>query len=510
MIKEIAVGGALAIVIYLGLNGYNVMPLLFLGGLLYVLSESSAVRSLRRDNRLLPRGAVGSVSFAQVGGQEPAKRELKEALDFAMNQRGMRRLGIRPIKGILLTGPPGTGKTLLAGAAAAYTNSAFLAASGSEFIEVYAGVGAQRVRQLFADAREAARRSGGSAVIFIDELEVIGGRRGQHTSHLEYDQTLNQLLVAMDGLAEDDKTRILVIGATNRFDLLDPALLRPGRFDRIVRVDLPDREGRLAILRIHTAGKPLDRSVDLARIAAQTFGFSGAHLESVANEAAILALRQGRDHISQGHLEEAVEKVILGEKLDRTPNREELERVAVHEIGHAMVSELLSPGSVTAVTISPRGAALGYVRQAERGDLYVYPLAYLEDRVAMLLAGAVAEEILLGSRSTAATDDLQRAGQLARTIVQGGLSRLGAVSEEVLAPGELQGEAREILKAQEHRVRCLLRTRCGLLRRACRLLLERERLDGEQLRGLLARGPRTPRPLGGRREKGRGARVPKP
>lgn len=493
MIKEIAAGGALAVMIYLGLNGLNLMPFLFLGGLLYLLAQSGALRSLRRENRPLPQGALGRVEFGQIGGQEPAKRELMESLDFATNRGGIRRLGIRPIKGILLTGPPGTGKTLLAKAAAAHTSSAFLAASGSEFIEVYAGVGAQRVRQLFADAREAARRGGGSAVIFIDELEVLGGRRGQHTSHLEYDQTLNQLLVAMDGLASDDDQRLLLIGATNRFDLLDPALLRPGRFDRIVRVDLPDREGRLAILRIHTANKPLGPQVSLQRIAGQTFGFSGAHLESVANEAAILALRQGLESLEQKHLEEAVEKVILGEKLPRAPSRDELERIAVHEAGHAIVSEMLNPGSVTAVTVSSRGAALGYVRQEEEADPYLYPLAYLEDRVAVLMAGAVAEEIALGSRSTAASDDLQRAAQIARTIVGSGLSGLGVISEDVIPPTEAQGEARQILKAQESRVRALLRGRRAILVRTCQVLVGRERLSGDELRRLVGPGRRARR-----------------
>lgn len=495
MIREIAAGGAIAILIYLGLNGHNLMPFLFLGGLLYILAQGGIMRSLRRENRPVNRGAVGAVSFAQIGGQEAAKRELIEALDFAADQGGIKHLGIRPIKGILLTGPPGTGKTLLAKAAATYTDSAFLSASGSEFIEVYAGVGAQRVRGLFGDAREAARRHGGSAIIFVDELEVLGGHRGQHTSHLEYDQTLNQLLVAMDGLTADEDVRLLLIGATNRFDLLDPALLRPGRFDRIVRVDLPDRDARLAILKIHTGNKPLHAGANLERIAAQTFGFSGAHLESVANEAAILALRQRGNTIRQDHLEEAVEKVILGEKLPRTPSPNELERVAIHEAGHALISEALKPGSVSAVTISSRGQALGYMRQHEEADQYLYSLSYLEDRVAVLLAGAVAEEVVLGSRSTTATDDLQRAGQIARTIVCAGLSRLGPLSEEVLPSGEAQAEARQILKHQETRVRGLLRNRRPAMVRVCRALVERERLDGDEFRRLAGPSRRVPRPL---------------
>src|SRR5690606_24774647 len=218
--------------------------------------------------------------------------------------------------------------------------------SGSEFVEMYAGVGAQRVRKLFQEAREAARRAGkNSAVIFIDELEVLGGKRGTNTNHHEYDQTLNQLLVEMDGIASDEDVRVLVLGATNRPDLLDDALTRPGRFDRIVKVELPDRKGRLHILKIHVAGKPVDSEVNLDELARETFGFSGAHLESLVNEAAILAMREKSKTIRASHFREAVDKVMLGEKLDRRPKLAELERIALHESGHAIASELVNPGS---------------------------------------------------------------------------------------------------------------------------------------------------------------------
>ena len=229
------------------------------------------------------------VTFDDIGDRTWPNGSL-EALEFVNNREKCLKLGIRPLKGILLVGPPGTGKTLLAKAAASYTDSAFVATSGSSFVEMYAGVGAQRIRKVFSMGRQAAREQGkGSAIIFIDEIEVIGGKRGRHSSHLEYDQTLNQLLVEMDGINATNDVRVLVVGATNRADLLDPALIRPGRFDRVVRVDLPNKEGRLHILRIHARNKPLEAEVDLGKIAGETFGFSGAHLESLMNEAAIHA-----------------------------------------------------------------------------------------------------------------------------------------------------------------------------------------------------------------------------
>ncbi|HLS89393.1 MAG TPA: AAA family ATPase, partial [Sphingobacteriaceae bacterium] len=248
MIREVLLGAGAALLVFLGLNGVDVLPFLFLAALLAVLWFLVEGRGAGRRFQVVgaPSAAEGPapVTFSDVGGQEVPKRELMEALEFLREAERVAQLGIRPLKGILLAGPPGTGKTLMAKAAAHYTDSVFLAASGSQFVEMYAGVGAQRVRQLFREARALARRQGKrSAMVFIDEIEVLGGRRGQHGSHLEYDQTLNQLLVEMDGLNADDPVRVLVIGATNRADLLDPALLRPGRFDRVVHVDLPDREG---------------------------------------------------------------------------------------------------------------------------------------------------------------------------------------------------------------------------------------------------------------------------
>jgi vesicle-fusing ATPase len=436
------------------------------------------------------RPAFSAVCFDDVGGQEVAKREFLEALNFVREADQVSRLGIRPLKGILLSGPPGTGKTLLAKAAANYTDSVFVAASGSEFVEMYAGVGAQRVRQLFHRARHLAQQAGKrNAIVFIDEIDVLGGRRGQLASHHEYDQTLNQLLVEMDGISSRDGVRILVVAATNRVDILDAALLRPGRFDRLVKVDLPDREGRLHILRLHARGKPLAAEVDLDAVARETFGFSGAHLESALNEAAILAWRAGREEITMSDLREATEKVMLGEKLERRPGARERERIAHHEAGHGAVSELLSPGSVSAVTVTSRGQALGYLRRTLRDEQYLYTREELLDQIAICVGGAAAEEAFFGSRSTGSAGDFQQAVKLAKQMVLSGLSDLGVVSEESL-PGRLLHEAQAgIIAEQVERARRLIEEQRAGIERAVAHLIEHERIDGEAFRAALAGVP---------------------
>ena len=488
---EPLIGVSAALIVFLILRGMDPTPLLLVGGgvaALYFLSQGRTAGRFAvlgggtGDSRTVP-----GVTFADIGGQETAKRELVEALDFLRDIKLTLSLGIRPLKGILLTGPPGTGKTMLAKAAASYTDSIFLAASGSEFIEMYAGVGAQRVRQLFNKARTMAKREGRrSAIVFIDEIEVLGGRRGQHSSHLEYDQTLNQLLVEMDGLRQDDGVNVLLIGATNRADLLDPALLRPGRFDRQVKVDLPDKEGRLHILKIHLGKKPIAESVDLDELARETFGFSGAHLESLANEAAILAYRRGRTDIFTDDLKEAVEKVMLGEKLDRRPCGEELLRVAVHEAGHALISEQLRPRSVAAVTVTSRGRALGYTRHVPEMERYLYTRMHIQDQIAILLGGAVAEELIYGYRSTGAGGDFQQATEMAKQIVTSGLSDLGIVTEETVGQDRLRQAVGEILRIEEERVHGLLLDRKDTLETIAAKLVETERLTGEEFRQLAA------------------------
>lgn len=461
MIKEIAVGTGAGLLIFLAVMGVNTTPLILIvlvGGALYYFT------TVQNQVNFQEVGSLGQdkhrFNFDNIGGQDTAIKELQEALDFMIHADEISRMGIRPLKGVLLVGPPGTGKTLLARAAAGYTQSAFIATSGSEFIEMYAGVGAKRVRHLFGEARKMAiREKKSSAIIFIDELEVLGGKRGNHSSHLEYDQTLNQLLVEMDGINQNE-TRILVIGATNRADLLDQALVRPGRFDRQVQVGMPDKKGRARILAIHLKNKKIKDAALVEEIARATFGFSGAHIESLANEAAILAMRENSALIEMHHFSEAIDKVIMGEKLDRQISPQERERVSIHESGHALISELTEPGSVSSLTIVPRGKALGFLRKAPQDDQHLYTSEQLEKQIMVTLAGAVAEEIKYGSRSTGARNDFEQAWALAREIVECGLSPLGIVNpqdtpQEVIYEqcktiiGQLEVKTRDVLKAEE-------------------------------------------------------------
>jgi cell division protease FtsH len=486
LIREFCLGASIALLIFLTMMGQNVIPLLLLAGLGFMLYMLIDRKGLTGSANFAGYTQQVNFSFDDIGGQAPAKQELKEALDFVLHAGKIKEMGIRPLKGILLTGPPGTGKTLLAKAAASYTHSAFLATSGSEFIEVYAGVGAQRVRQLFKTARERAQKEKkDGAIIFVDEIDVLGSKRGSNTGHLEYDQTLNQLLVEMDGLKHDDKVRILVVGATNREDMLDPALTRPGRFDRIVRVDLPDKAARKSILEIHCRNKPLADDVSLEDIARESFGFSGAHLESLANEAAILALREKSPVIHQSHLKEAVDKVMMGEKIDRRPNDEERYRIAVHETGHALISEFLRKGSVSHLTVTTRGRALGYVRSVPEDDLYLYTKEYLEEQIQICLAGAAAESVVLDSQSTGANNDFQQAVKLARQIITAGLSSLGVICEEIIPKERYHQELQKIIKEQEEKVHQILHSSFETLKEIAELLMEQEYISGDELRDMI-------------------------
>ncbi len=479
--------------VFLFVKGVNILPVLLFAGLIYILlTQGGGLRDFGKRKAGAVVGSRPDVTFRDVGGQAVAKRELVEALEFLKNLDQARSLGIRPIKGILLSGPPGTGKTLLAKAAANYTDSVFLSASGSEFIEVYAGLGAQRVRDLFQRARKMAKENKKSgAIIFIDEIEVLAGKRGSQVGHLEYDQTLNQLLVEMDGLTVSDDVRILLIGATNRADLLDGAILRPGRFDRTVKVDLPDKEGRLEILKVHLRNKPVKDAVDLADVAKETFGLSGAHLESLCNEAAILTLRKRSNRIGLEELREALDKVIMGEKLDKRPSEKEIARVAVHEAGHAIVAETLRPGAVAQVTVSPRGNALGYVRHSPQDDIYIYPRETLEEEIDILVAGAAAEDLLCGSRSTGASNDFQRALDVAKRIVTYGMSSLGVVDRDTAGPDQLAKATRDILEASQSRAASVLKKHQKTLRKVADRLIESETISGEELRSELG----TSRPI---------------
>lgn len=494
MRKELLIGVVPGILIFLLFLGINITPFLVFAAVLAAIyflvirqqagqGGNVALGGKRKKNKhMIPKS---NVQFADIGGQERAKKELKEALDFLVYKDKIEQYGIRPIKGVLLTGPPGTGKTLMAKAAANYTNSAFVAASGSQFVEMYVGVGAQRVRELFNEAKAMAEKNGqDSAIIFIDEIDVIGGKRDGQQQR-EYDQTLNQLLTEMDGVATSDKPRVLVMAATNRKDMLDAALLRPGRFDRHITVDLPDKPAREQILTIHTANKPLGQDVVLEKVAQETFGFSGAQLESVANEAAIYAMREKCGKIEARHFAYAVDKVMLGEKVDREASEEEKKRVALHELGHAIVSEIVRPGSVSQVTLSPRGKALGYVRQNPLEDRYLYTKESMEKQIMVCLGGAVAEEIYYGGRSTGSKNDFEQALGMAHEIVQSGMSRLGIVHLQYVDKTRIHDEVDYLLEQLLDQTRSLLGQYDTVFKTGLDTLLQAEVLQGDEFRALL-------------------------
>ncbi|PWU15071.1 MAG: cell division protein FtsH [Verrucomicrobia bacterium] len=364
--------------------------------------------------RLVPQAETG-VAFNDVAGCEEAKYELQEVVDFLKHPHRYKSIGANIPKGVLLIGPPGTGKTLLAKAVAGEAHVPFFSLSGSDFVEMFVGVGAARVRDLFQQAKAKA-----PCIVFIDELDAIGRQRGVHVGAVndEREQTLNQLLVEMDGFAAN--AGVIVLAATNRPDVLDRALLRPGRFDRQVVVDAPDIDGREAILKVHARGKPLGADVDLKRIAQATPGFSGADLANALNEAALLAARRHAHKISQKDLEEAVEKVVAGpERKSRRLNEQEKRRVAYHEVGHALVaaySKYADP--VHKISIIPRGrAALGYTLQLPADDHFLMTRSQLLDRIRGMLGGRAAEQIVLNEITTGAENDLEQATALARQMV---------------------------------------------------------------------------------------------
>jgi cell division protease FtsH len=367
-----------------------------------------------RARRYNAEGEAQPITFADVAGIDEVEQELVEVVDFLKNPAKYSRLGGTVPKGVLLIGQPGTGKTLLARAVAGEAGVPFFSLSGSEFVEMVVGVGAARVRDLFAQARQAA-----PAIIFIDELDAIGRRRGGGGvvgGHDEREQTLNQILVEMDGF--DARQAVIVLGATNRADVLDPALLRPGRFDRRVTVQPPDRQGRAEILRVHTRGVPLDPSVSLDAIAAETPGLVGADLRNLVNEAALLAARTGRDAVRQEDFIEALEKIALGAERRLALNPQERERVAYHEAGHALCGLLQPEGDpVRRVTIIPRGQALGVTLSVPEADRYNYGEPYLRARIVNALGGRAAEQIVYGTVTTGAENDIRQVTDLARAMV---------------------------------------------------------------------------------------------
>ncbi len=353
------------------------------------------------------------VTFADVAGEEDAKVELAEVVDFLKSPGRYRQIGARLPRGVLLVGPPGTGKTLLARAVAGEAGVPFFSITASEFVEMFVGVGASRVRDLFEKAKATA-----PAILFVDEIDAVGRQRGAGLGggNDEREQTLNQLLSEMDGF--DENTNLIVLAATNRPDVLDPALLRPGRFDRHVTVSFPDRAGREAILAIHTKHLRLDPDVDLRAISQATAGFSGADLANLANEAALMAARAGKTAVGPDHFEEALDKVELGTRQSGLTNAEERRAVAYHEGGHAIVARL-TPGAdpVQKVTIVPHGLALGVTQQRPTEDRRNYPRDYLLARLAVMLGGRAAEEVALSQPTSGAENDLKVATDLARRMV---------------------------------------------------------------------------------------------
>ena len=444
-------------------------------------------------------------TFADVAGVEEAKDELREVIEFLKTPEKFRRLGGKIPKGILLVGPPGTGKTLLARAVAGEAGVAFFSISGSEFVEMFVGVGAARVRDLFEQAKGKA-----PCIIFIDELDALGKARGMGPMvHEEREQTLNQLLVEMDGF--DPRVGVILMAATNRPEILDPALLRAGRFDRHVLVDRPDKSGRLAILKVHARNVPLANERDLEVIAAMTPGFVGADLANLINEAALLGVRRGKDKVGLSELQEAVERVVAGlEKKNRILNPAEKERVAHHEVGHALVAMSI-PGSdaVHKISIIPRGiAALGYTMQLPTEDRFLMTQAELKNKIAVLLGGRVAEETIYQEISTGAQDDLLKATDIAKSMVKvyGMSEKLGQVSFErdrrplflqAAQPEsagdyseetarEIDCEVRRLIDEQYDRVRIILGSQEAILRQAASVLLTKETITGEELKAIVA------------------------
>ncbi|MCX6812305.1 MAG: ATP-dependent zinc metalloprotease FtsH [Candidatus Berkelbacteria bacterium] len=394
-----------------------ILPVLLIGGFIFFMFRSAQGNNAKAMSFGKSRAKlVGETktTFEDVAGLVEPKQELFEVVEFLRQPAKFKKLGAEIPHGVLLIGPPGTGKTLLAKAVAGEANVPFFTISASEFVEMFVGVGASRVRDLFVKAK---RNS--PSIIFIDELDAIGRQRGAGLggSHDEREQTLNQILVEMDGF--DTDSNVIVMAATNRPDILDAALLRPGRFDRQIAVDLPDKIERLAILKVHSKNKPLSESDDLDKIARQTAGFSGADLRNLTNEAAILAARENKKQISQSHLDEAIEKVMMGpERRSRVLSDEEKKITAVHEAGHAIVSHLL-PNSdpVHKISVISRGMALGYTWNLPKEDRRLVTKSKFKDDLATMLAGRAAEEIIFGEITTGASNDLSRATKMARKMI---------------------------------------------------------------------------------------------
>ena len=511
-VKEVRSGDWLIILL-------NALPLLLLVGFcLFLMRQMQAggnkALSFGKSRARLLSAQQKKVTFKDVAGTDEAKEELQEIIEFLKDPQKFQKLGGRIPKGVLLVGPPGTGKTLLARAIAGEANVPFFSISGSDFVEMFVGVGASRVRDLFEQGKKNA-----PCIIFIDEIDAVGRHRGAGLGggHDEREQTLNALLVEMDGFESNEG--VILIAATNRPDVLDPALLRPGRFDRRVVVARPDVKGREEILRVHTRKKPIADDVDLSIIARGTPGFSGADLESLANEAALWAARQNRKFILMADFEMAKDKVLMGvERKSLILSDEEKKNTAYHEAGHALVAAM-TPGAdpVHKVTIIPRGMALGLTMQLPTDDKHSYTKEHLEGMLAVLMGGRTAEEMFLGHITTGAGNDIERATDIARNMVcEWGMSELGPLAfgkkEEAIFLGreiaqhrdfseatavDIDKEVKRIVSIAYESAKNIQNTHRDILERIAQGLLEREVLDANEVRLLiegkpLPEKPRTP------------------
>jgi cell division protease FtsH len=453
---------------WLGLILTGLLPLIIIGGFIFFMMRqaqgtNNQAMSFGKSRARMFLGNKQVVTFNDVAGVDEAKTELQEVVEFLKYPEKFNTLGARIPRGVLLVGPPGTGKTLMARAVAGEAGVPFFSISGSEFVEMFVGVGASRVRDLFDQAK---RNS--PCIVFVDEIDAVGRQRGAGLggSHDEREQTLNQILVEMDGF--DTNTNVIVVAATNRPDVLDPALLRPGRFDRQVILDRPDMKGRTAILRVHSKGKPIDKTVAIEDLARQSPGFSGADLANLMNEAAILAARRNRKSIMMNDFEEALERIVAGpERKSRVISEAEKLIIAYHEGGHAVVQRILPKcDPVTKVTIISRGMALGYTMALPTEDRYLQSKSEFEDKIAGLLAGNVAERLVFGDTTTGSSNDIEKATDLSRRMVtEFGMSdRLGPLSfgkrDELVFLGREIGEQRnysdEIAKQIDEEVRAII------------------------------------------------------
>ena len=443
------------------------------------------------------------ITFNDVAGLEEVKEELQEEIDFLKNPRKFSALGAKIPKGVLLVGPPGCGKTLLARAVAGEAGVPFFSVSGSEFVEMFVGVGAARVRDLFEQAKKYA-----PCIIFIDEIDAVGRQRGAGLGggHDEREQTLNQLLVEMDGF--DPNSGIIVIAATNRPDILDPALLRPGRFDRRIVVNYPDVKEREAILKIHTRNKPLANDINLSVLAKRTAGFTGADLENLVNEAALLAARRGKNKITMEELEESIDRVIAGpQKKSRVVSEREKRMIAFHETGHAIVADYLPhTDPVHRISIVSRGMALGYTLQLPEEEKFLKTKEELLEEVSVLLGGRAAEELFIGEKTTGAENDLRRATEIVRKMItEFGMSdKLGPLTfgkkgefvflgRDIAAEKnysdqiayEIDREIRDIVEKCHERAKAILKENSEAVHKVVEVLLEKETMEGEELKKIL-------------------------